>query len=407
MLLDVDNLATNLAACHFLDEHGSKLEVIDHVVGVDAALKAERRVGVQRKAAGALANPCGMEVGRLEEDVGSRLGHTTVKAAKHAANAHGVLGVANHQVAVGERALHAVEGDKFSAWLAGAHHNLVALDLAQVEAMQWLVGAKQDIVGYVDYIVDGTLAHGGEEVLQPLWALAHLHVANGQAAVAGACLAVLHLNGDAAVGAVDLEAVYAGAAQIAVLAVALEPGVEVARHTIVRAAINAVRGEVHLYEPVALDAIVGGGGSAHHGVVGQDDDAGMVAAYAYLILGAYHAEGVGATQFRLLDYKFLVAVVEHSAHGSHYHLLARCHIGGAAHDLHWLLAVAQVHGGEVQVVTVGVRLASEHLAHYQAFESATNCLYFLDGAHLKSERCQRVTHLLSSEVEVKVLFQPF
>ena len=151
----VHDIATNLSAGHLLDEHGGQLEVIDSLVGVDAALEAERRIGVQAKTTGCLAYPGGMEIGALQEHIGGLLGHTRVKAAKHTTYAHGFLAVANHQVTVGESALHAVEGDKLGALGHGLDHHSVAFHLGQVKAVHGLSHTQQDVVGDVQMLLMG------------------------------------------------------------------------------------------------------------------------------------------------------------------------------------------------------------------------------------------------------------
>ena len=229
----INDVATDFAACQLLDEHSAELEVIDDLVGVDAALEAERSVGVQAEAACRLANPCGMEVGRLQEHVGSGLGHTRVQTAEHTTDAHRLLAVANHQVAVGQRAFHTVEGGELGARLYGPDHDAVALDLAQVKAVHGLSCAQQDVVGDVDDVVDGTLSHSEEQVLEPLGALLHLDATHGQAGIAGAGLGVLNGDGDAAVLTVDGKLLDAGLVQIAVHAVTVHPCCQVACHTVV------------------------------------------------------------------------------------------------------------------------------------------------------------------------------
>ena len=348
-----------------------------------------------------------MEIGRLQEHVGGALGHTRVQTAEHAADAHRLLAVADHQVAVGERALHAVEGDELGARGGGPDDDAVALDLAQVKAMHGLSGAQQYVVGDIDDVVDGTLAHGEQQVLEPLGTLLHLHAAHGKAGIAGAGLGVLDGDGDAAVDAVAGEVVNAGTVQMAVHAVALHPSRQVACHTVVRAAVNAVGGEVHLDEVVVLDAVVLGCGSAHHSVLGQDDDAVMAGAHTDFVLGANHAQRLLAAHLAALDGEFLVAVIEFGAQGGDDDLLAGGHVGSTAHDLDGGIAVAQVNGGDVQVVTVGVVDAGHYLSHDQAAQAALDGFYLFNCAHFQTQRGQCLGHLLGCQVGVNVAFEPF
>ena len=346
LILDVDYIAADFAACHFLDEHCSHLEVVDHGIWVDAALKAERGVGVEGKSASRLANPGGVEISRFEEDVGGGFGDAAVEASEHAAYAHRLFGIAYHKVALGEGAFHAIEGDKLSAFGACLHHHFFAFYLGKVEAVQRLVESEKHKVGDIHYVVDRTLTNGEQEVLEPLGAFSHFHVANGHATIARASLGIFHCHLYGAVGTVGLIAFDRWLAEHTFFAVLLEPRSQVASHAVVRSAIYAVRGEVHLYHIIVFDAIVVARRSAHLHIVGQHYYAGVACAYAYLIFGANHATRFHSAYFRFFDYKFLVAIVEFGANSSHYHLLSGSHIRSTAHYLSGF-AVAEVNGGDV------------------------------------------------------------
>ena len=295
--LHIDDVATNLTTCEFLDEDSGEFEVVNGVVGVDATLEAERCVGVQAEAACALTHPGGVEVGTFEEHVGSGVGHARIQAAKHTADAHRLFSVANHEVAVGECAFHTVESGELSAWGNGFHHHLIAFHLAEVETVHRLTCAKENVVGDVHNIVDGALAYSQEVILQPLRTFLHLHATNGEAAVARASLGVFHFHRNGTVGAVALESVNAWAVELGVVAVTLHPSVEVASHTVVRSTVHTVRGEVHLNQPVALHTVVVGGRSAHFRVGRKHDDAIVACAHAYFVFSANHTARLHAAKF--------------------------------------------------------------------------------------------------------------
>ena len=254
--------------------------------------------------------------------------------------------------------------------------------------MQWLVQAQKHKVGDVHYIVDRALTYGEEQILEPLRTFAHFHVANGYAAVARASFGIFHSHLHSAVGAVGVIALYRWFAEHALLAVLLEPSSQVASHAVVRGAIDAVRGEVHFYHIVVFDAIVVARWSAHLHVVGEHNDAVVACAYAYFIFGADHAARLHAADFRLLDYEFLVAIVELGADSCHYHLLSGSHIRSAAHYLSGF-AIAEVNGGDVQVVAVGVFNAGEHLANHKALQSALDSFNFFYAVGFEAQRCER------------------
>ena len=52
-------------------------------------------------------------------------------------------------------------------------------------------------------------------------------------------------------------------------------------------------------------------------------------------------------------------------------------------------------------------LASEHLTHIEAFQSASDTLHFLKGVHLKTARSECIAHLLWGQLEVYVFLKPF
>ena len=102
----------------------------------------------------------------------------------------------------------------------------------------------------------------------------------------------------------------------------------------------------------------------------------MVVAHANLVLGAYHAARLHAAKLRLLDLKFLVAVIENASQVGNDNLLSCCHIGGAADNLGRLF-LAQVHRADVHVVRVRMRLTSQNLSNVETLQASLYCLYFL------------------------------
>ena len=150
------------------------------------------------------------------------------------------------------------------------------------------------------------------------------------------------------------------------IAVGLEPRIEVACHSPVREGVGTVGGDVHLDEPVALQVIVFSSRCAHLCVVGQYDDAGVVVTDTDFVFGTDHAARLHASEFRFLDDELFVAVVEHATQIGHDDFLSSGHVGSAANYLRWRFA-AQVDGSDMQVVAVGMRFTGEHLSHIQSF----------------------------------------
>ena len=184
-----------------------------------------------------------------------------------------------------------------------------------------------------------------------------------------------------------------------------EISVEVASHTVVRASVGTVCSDVNFNKVVAVDVIIVGCLLSHLSVGGEDDDAGVVVTDANLILGTYHSIALHTAQFAAFDDKLLVTVVELRAERGHNHFLSGCHIRSAA-DYLLGLARAYIHRTHVHVIAVGMRFTCEHLAHNESFESAFDCLHFLDAVNLQTDRCQRVCNLLSSQSRINIFSEP-
>ena len=405
----VDGPADDFTSGKLLDHQGGELEGVHAAVGVDTALKAERGVGAEAVAACRAAYAGGVEAGTLEEDRGGLLGDARAKAAEDSGDTHLLLGVADHQVGGVELALHLVEGDEFGILGGRAHHDFVTGNLIAVEAVQGLTHGHEYVVGDVDNIVDGAQTDGGEAVAEPFGALFDGHALDGASAVADTALLVKDLDVHAlGFGTVDTVALHGRACQHrGLVGVDGHPGGQVAGHAVVAGSIDAVWGEVHLEDIVAGEVEIFGGGSAGGGSLGgvDDDDAVMAGADANLVLGADHAVGGHAAHLGLLDGELLVAVIEGRAHGGDNHRLSGGHVGGAADNL-LDGAAAEVDGGDMQMVAVGMSLTGEHLAHHQAAEAAADNVDGLYTVALQSFRRQGRGELLRRHVEINVVFKP-
>ena len=105
-------------------------------------------------------------------------------------------------------------------------------------------------------------------------------------------------------------------------------------------------------------------------VVGEDDYSVVGLAYADFVLGAYHSERFHPAYLGFLYSKLFVTVIECCAYGGHYYGLSGGYVGRTTDNLCGC-AVAEVYGGYVEMVAVGVGFAYEHFAHdYPAEASA-------------------------------------
>ena len=403
--IDVDDVAADFAAGQLFHQHGSPFEGIEGIVRIDAPLEAERRIGIQSLTTGRLAHPRGVEAGRFEEYVGRLVGHARLQTAEHTGDTHGFLGVAYHQVTVCQRAFHLIERNELVALLGRFHNHLAAGDAVQVEAVERLPRAVQQVVGNIDHVVDGSQPDSRQTLLQPVGALGHLHVAHRHAAVSDTGLVILHLDSDAAILAIDGKALYRRTMQAAIVSVLGQIGCQVTSHAVVRCSIDAVGGNVDFENVVALDIVILFGGRTGFHRLGQHDDAIVRSADTDFVFGTNHAERLHAADFRFLDGKALVAAIQHGAQRGHYHILPSSDIGGAAHDLS-RLGFAQVDGRNMQVVRIGVIYTGEHFADNQAVEASFYRLYLLDATGFEADGGKSSRKFLGSEVEVYIIFQP-
>ncbi len=197
-----------------------------------------------------------MEISTLEHHVLGGLIGTTTLSSKHTSDTHRLLAIADGQVAVGELMLYTVERLEGCAFGHGLHHNLMALHHVGIKAMQGLAIGHHDIIGDIDDIVDGTQADGCQTILQPVGRLLHFAIGDADASIALAGLLILdgHLDGQVVI--VDLELRTVRTMHTCLVAIALQPGIQIACHAPVAQAVGTVGGNIDLDEPVALQVVV-------------------------------------------------------------------------------------------------------------------------------------------------------
>ncbi len=330
-----------------------------------------------------------------------------VLAAEDARNAHRALGRADHQVAVGERALHAVERHERGAFGAVSDHDAAALDLRGIERVEGLSEFEQHEVGDVHQVVLGVDARGAQAVLHPLGRGADLAARDRDARIAGCRLGVFDRDADFEGVVVGPEVRHVGHAHFDLLAAAAQVGRQVARHADVRRGVGTVGRQSDADQVVVLDAEVFAGRHAHGRIGRELHDAVVGGADAQLVLGAEHAERLHAADFAALDLELLVAPVgvEHGAHRGAQHLEARAAVGGAAHDAQ-RLGAARVHGGDVEVVRIGVVGAREHLAHYDAPQAALHGFHLFEALDFEPYVGQNLCELLCRAVGGQIAPEP-
>ena len=269
--------------------------------------------------------------------------------------------------------------------------------------MERLSETVKDIVGDIDNVVDAAHADGLQALFEPVGALFHLHSAYGHSAVAGSALLVEHLHLHGAVGAVGGECICRRIVQVGMVEMAVEVCGQIACHTVVACGVDAVGGEVHLHHPVAFEVEIfsGGGTGLRCALFRDDDDAVVGGAHSDLVLGAYHAERFHTAYFGFLYLERFFSAVESGAHGGYHYSLSCGHVGRAAYYL-GRLSVAEVYGGHMQVVTVGVLHTSEHLSDHETLEASFYRFHFLEAVGFKTYGSECLAYLCGRKVEVEV-----
>ncbi len=298
---------------------------------------------------------------------------------------------------------HSVEGHEFLSLAGVFDHDLSAGNLGHVEAVERLADAVEQVVCDVDNIVDRAQAYGREGVFEPFGRLLDGDTADCHAGVARAGLGVFHIHTHSAFGVVKLESIHCGAAEFRGLCVGRHPGREVAGHAVVRGGIDAVGGEVHFKEPVGTESVIFCGWCSGLHIVGDYDDAVVRRSDTDLVFGTDHAERFHAADFRFLDGEFLVTVIEGCAYSGHHNGLSGSHIGRAADNL-GLGSVAEINGGDVEMVAVGMLDAGQHFADDNAAETSAYRLYFLHRAGLKTYRGEGGGEFVGGQTEIEIFF---
>ncbi len=191
----------------------------------------------------------------------------------------------------------AVERNELGSFRLGAHYYLVTSHHVSVKAVERLSVGHHYIVGNIYDVVDGAQTYGAQPVLQPLGTLLYVAAGQAYAGVTAARFPVFYIDCYGQVVVVHGETRAVGAVQCGLVAVALEPCVEVTRHSPVRKCVGAVGRDVYFYEPVALHVVVFSRRLSHGSVFRQHYYAVMARADAYFVLRTEHAEAVYPAEF--------------------------------------------------------------------------------------------------------------
>ena len=379
---NIDMAGGDLAAGDLLDERAGNVGDIHAASLVNLALKADGGVGDQRQVTAGVRGATGVEASALDHHVDGIVLDLGIHAAHDTGQRHGTLAVGDEAHAGVEHTLLAIERRELLVLLGGAnHHATVAIALGkgvEVKGVQRLAGEHHHVVGDVDDVVVRAHAQGVEALDHPVGRRADLDVAHDAGNVAVA---------QALVGDLDRKLVVGRAAGLDLdggqlnVEIAVEDGTGLAGHADHGQAVGAVGRDLAVEHGIARAHILGKRHAAGR-ILGQDHNAGVVAAQAELACGAVHAHGHDAAKLALLDLD--VAGQNCADHGRD-DVVAGLEVLRAADDLQRSgvavgveVLVAHVDRAHIHVVAIGVWGLGEHLGGHHVVEGLAHGVDRLD-----------------------------
>ena len=203
-----------------------------------------------------LTNPCWVEISTLQHHVLCCLVSTTTLTAEYTSDTHWLFLVADSQIAVAQLVLFPVQSLERRSVRHRLDHNLVTLHHVSVKCVQRLTICHHHIVCDVDDIIDWAQSDSIQFVLKPLRTLLNLTVGYANASISFTSFCILNLYLDRQIVIIYSKRRAVGAMHLSLIAIALEPGIQVACHTPVTQSVGTVGSDVHLNQPVALQMIV-------------------------------------------------------------------------------------------------------------------------------------------------------
>ena len=178
-----------------------------------------------------LSNPCGMEIGALQDHIACGVVCAATFATKDAGDAHRFFSVADAQVMLAKGVFHAIEGYKLCSLRLGTHHDLLASHHVGVKAVHGLAVSHHYVIGDIHDVVDGTETDDAQFVLQPFRTLLNLAVLDAYAGITLTSIGVLYLYLYGQVVTLNGKLATVGAMQGCLIAIALQLRVKVACDT--------------------------------------------------------------------------------------------------------------------------------------------------------------------------------
>lgn len=167
----------------------------------------------------------------------------------------------------------AIESNKLGVLWLGTNYNLMTGNHVCIEAVQWLAVCHHDIVGDIHDIVDRAQADDVQLILQPLRTFLHITTGDAYTGITLASLSILNFNIDRKILVVYHKLIARWAMQACLVAILLQPGIQVAGYTPVTERISTVGCDINLDEPVALQVIILSSRLTYRSIFREYDDA--------------------------------------------------------------------------------------------------------------------------------------
>ena len=250
--------------------------------------------------------------------------------------------------------------DRFNLFAldGAADLDLVPVELVHIKAVERLTNVHQDEVRDIDDVVDAVHADSVQKLGEPCRGLFNLHVLDDATHIAGATAARndFEADGGACVFGIFLEVVSERLERTVKL------GSEFACDTAVAEGVRAVRRDVQ-FEADVVHAEAYERRTSRDGIV-ENHDSTVVVRKTDFVFGANHAEAFDTANLGFLHLELgAIREREFCANRGEHNRLTCCDVRGSANNLDGVRAV--VHGSDVQVIAIRVRIASENLCNEQ------------------------------------------
>ena len=326
-----------------------------------------------------------MESGRFQEYILSLFRHTGIESAKYTGDTHRLFHIANHQITVGQRTFHTIERHKLGTFRRRAYHDFITFDLIGIERVQRLSYAVQDIVRDIHHVINGTQADHLQTVLQPFRTFLYSYIFNRNTWIAQTGFFIFNDNFDSRNFIINLESIHTRTFQVGRLTVLFQVSGQVASYTEMRSGIHTVRRDINFQHIIALHIIIFFGRSTDYRIGRQYDYTCMICSNTDFIFSTNHTVRFNATDFRALDRKALITIIQFSTVYSNNHFLSGSYIRRTTNNLQGFRA-ANIHGCNVQVIGIRMFFASKNFTDDKSFQSTFDGLNFFYPSGFQTNR---------------------